>query len=655
MTLTASRRFAVLALATAFASVLPRLPWLWPCPSSHVPPWVAHGLVAPIMGLLVTAAMLAPGCAFARWCGIRGTIAHRLAAAGLFAALWAIAGGVASGLFLSRSEASTRALFETSFALVPVVAAWWTSRRDDDPVAAKDVLPYLVPVVLLPAAWGAALFGREFTSDGLESYVLGRALDLDPFPTFLTAGGGAGLGSGGYLQAYLIHAHFPFVADTEAVARWLAVTASPVLVASIVDAVERDDFAPDPWTCAAAATAGITILGLHATFDPHLADPASPAAWDVPATALLVALAARLRNGTSGSVALLAALTALARPSGPLIAMALGVAAWVTLPSERRRWIARVLVAVGVAMLTVFVVERVLLPTFRPGSDGFLTSGGLLRRLRAVTWDGQHRWWWILAASGGALLPALTAIVRPARPQARTFAVAGLATGALFTVTRGFAPHHVMPAVALLSIAAAFQVGTSAFARGLAVVGLSAAVGAAWPSTIAAPSPARDLGARIAVHPEFLSRTRTGPAWSRPFPPREGFSAFADGRGTLLARAGLADWRAVAEATTPLVRLPFEVVSEGSTRADVVGLMPIVAAVYAHVAVPDATTLGIGPDGRLVTHASQQAWTRAPADAPPTAPRLRVPHHALFPTNEPRVGVDCDVDFGILKRRLFGS
>lgn len=655
MRLTASRRFALLAVATAFATLLPRLSWLWPCPSSHMPPWVAHGIVAPVMGLILTAAMLAPGCAFARWWGVRGTFAHRLAASGLFASLWALTGGIASGLFLSASDGSSRSLFETSFALVPVIAAWWTSRSDDDAVDVKHALPYVVPIVFIPVAWGAALFAREFTSDGLESYVLGRALDLDPFPTFLTASGGAGLGSGGYLQAYLIHAHFPFLADTEAVARWLAVTASPILVASIVDAVERDDAAPDPWTCAAAVTTGITILGLHATFDPHLADPASPAAWDVPATALLVALAARLRGGRWETVAVLAALTALARPSGPLIALSIGITAWLTSPAERRTWITRVVVAVATMMFTVFVVERVFLPMFRPGSEGYLASGGLVRRLRAVTWDGQHRWWWILAASGGALLPALTAILRPVRAQARIFAIAGVATGCLFTLTRGFAPHHVMPAVALLSIAAAYQVGISTAARGFAVVGLVAAGYAAWPSAIAAPSPARDLGAHIAVHPTFLGTARTRPAWARPFPPREGFSAFASGRGTLLAASGLADWRAVADAMAPVVRLPFESVDEGSPRATIVGLMPIVAAIYAHVAIPDGTTIGIGPDGRLVPHPSREAWTRAPTDPPPTAPLLRVPHSALFPTNEPRVGVDCDVDFGILKRRLLGS
>jgi hypothetical protein len=653
--LTVSRRFALLAVATAFATLLPRLSWLWPCPSSHLPPWVAHGIVAPVMGLILTAALLAPGCAFARWWGVRGTIAHRLAASGLFASLWAMTGGVVSGLVLSRLDGASRALFETSFALVPVVAAWWTSRSDDDTLDVKHALPYLVPIVFIPVAWGAALFAREFTSDGLESYVLGRALDVDPFPTFLTPSGGAGLGSGGYLQAYLIHAHFPFLADTEAVARWLAVTASPILVASIVDAVERDDAAPDPWTCAAAVTTGIAILGLHATFDPHLADPASPAAWDVPATALLVALAARLRVGDLRMVALLAALTALARPSGPLIAVSIGITAWLTSPTERRMWITRVVVAVATAMLTVFVVERVLLPMFRPGSEGYLASGGLLKRLRAVTWDGQHRWWWILAASGGALLPALTAILRPVHARARTFAIAGLATGLFFTLTRGFAPHHVMPAVALLAVAAAYQVGASTSAKGLAVVGLVAAGYAAWPSAIAAPSPARNLGAHIAVHPTFLDAARARPAWARPYPRREGFSAFADGRGTLLSGAGLADWRAVADAMAPLVRLPFEPVDEGSLRANVVGLMPIVAAVYAHVAIPDETTIGIGPEGRLVSHPSRESWTRAPSNSPPTSPLLRIPHHALFPTNEPRVGVDCDVDFGMLKKRLLGS
>lgn len=656
MNLSAPRRFALLAVATALATSLPSIDRLWPCPSSHHPAWFAHGVLGPVVALLVTTAFLAPGFAFARIFGIRGTPARRLVGAGLCAALWAIVGGIASGLWLTDFEATTRAAFETAFVLLPVLAAWGRSFRDaPDPVHLGESLPYFLPAALLPAIWGPALWSREFTSDGLESYVLGRALDLDPFPTFLTQSGGAGLGSGGYLSAYLVHALFPFLADLEAVPRFLAVVASPVLTAAVVDAAEVAEVRPRPIDCAAATTLGIGVLGTHATFDPHLVDPASPAAWDVPAGALLVALAARLRTGSFALVALLAGLATLARPSAPLVAVAVGASLFLMRGVERRAILARVLVAIATAVAVTLVVERVLLPHFRPGSEGFLESGGLLRRLRAVTWSGQDRWWWVLAASGGALLPALVAALRPARPLARTFAVAGLSIGLFFTLTRGFAPHHVMPAVGLLWVAAAIQGSESRVARGLSLAGLALAAFAARPTMIDGPSPARDLGAHVAVDPAFAPPSAMPASLRRPFPQREGFCAFRAGRGTLLAARPLSVWRASGDALAPLVRLPFEDPTNDPQHEGTVGLMPIVAAAYAHLGTADGTCIAVDASGRLVPHPEQKAWTRAPKAGTPVAPRLRIPRHALFPTGEPRVGIDCDLDFGIWKRRILGS
>ncbi len=659
-TLDQSRCLAIVTAATAFALSLPSASWLWPCPSSHFPPWAAHTLAGPAIACFVTVAFLAPGLAISALRKDSMTLVDWVVGAGFWSAIWHVGTGLASGAMMTGVSAESRSAIEAGWTLALPAIAWaFRMRKPGAILSARSELAALLGVAgMLACGLGPALWSREFSSDGLESYVLGRGLDLNPFPLFLTPTGGAGLGSGGWLQAYLIHALFPLVGDAESTPRFLLIVAAPVVTAVAHRSAERilgRSFSMG-LGLPAVVTIGLLLLALHASFDLHITDPSSPAAWDAVGAALLIALVGACFSGSMLEVVAIATLCALARPSGPLVAAAVGFALVAMRPIDVRYKLLRLLVALLASVIVVMLIENYLVTAIRPGSDEFLASGGLKTRLRALTFQDQGRWFWVIAASGGGAILVAARCMRSSVPKTiKSVGIAAAACAGLFTITRGFAPHHMMPAVSLVWLAtAALLADARLLDRFFLLLGLLIAVFLGAQTYRQAPSKARDLGAAISVDRASITPDDALPSYLRsPFPPRLGWSAFSSGRGTLLSTESHRAWLLAANHAAAVVRSPFSPTE--SSDSGIVTMVPILPAIYAHATDPGTGDLvRLDATGAHFDSEAMKDRRSIPYPVTPVARSLRVPQNRLFPLSEPKVGVDCDVDLKIWWQRLTG-
>lgn len=458
---------------------------------------------------LLCVGWLAPGLVLVPFCAPRAAAPERLLlATGLSYAVHLASAFATSALCTAPTP--SWAVHLLPLAVVAAAGArLWTRppadvrRRDADDGRFFRVLAALF--VAACAVFGGALFS-DLSSDGIESFEMGRSLAAHALPRSPGGSGLVGLGVGMIAQAYpayWFHLSFP---DQDVAPRLPFLLFLPLVFAAVVALAERgrDRRLGVPALAAAAATTlafGLT-LGLNASFDPYHADLASPGALDAQTAVLLLGLADACATGGLGRLLLFAPLAHFARPTGFLFVLLFGLATPLLFPRGERRGAAlRAAFAAALCVALTFLYERVYVPAATGGEAG-LGATSLASRLRFLTYTDVSRFAYLLVPTGlvGAL--ALFAFRRHDR-LALTLAVVAVATFGLFYVQASYSPHHFVPAMVLpVVVLHRVLLGLDpAGARRFAFVALAGGLGgvvAALPAGGLGPArPYRDVGTKI--------------------------------------------------------------------------------------------------------------------------------------------------------------
>lgn len=329
----------------------------------------------------------------------------------------------------------------------------------DDPVARRRIawmvaILWTTVAVLLPT-----LFWQDLNSDGFEALEIGRSLSWTVLPRFIHQTQLMGLGIGMVPMAYPIHWFIMAFGPIEAAARLPIALYLVGLFAALVALIEfrsprRLGVAEEAAIVVALAVYTV-VMGYSASYDPYFADLSSPAAFETLTIMLMVGTAYFLWSGSGWWFALFAVLAYLARPTGLLMVLLLGMG--VALVVRERRMSTMLLVGATIGLwILLFATYELLVPSIAESSLGYPASS-IIDRFQYLRFDDWRRV--LYAVVPGGILPALALFaVRWQDPVSRslTFATAGyflVFYFPAFTNLHHFVPVMILPIVVFWRVA----------------------------------------------------------------------------------------------------------------------------------------------------------------------------------------------------------
>lgn len=312
---------------------------------------------------------------------------------------------------------------------------------------------WLSVVALVPI-----LFWQDLNADGFEALEIGGSLSWTVLPRFANQGGLMGLGIGMVPMAYPIHWFIMAFGPIEAAARLPIVLYLVGLFAALLALIEfrspRRLGAAEEAAVIVALAVYTMVMGYSASYDPYFADLSSPAAFETLTIMLMVGTAYFLWSGSRGWFALFAVLGYLARPTGLLMVLLLGMG--VALLARQRRVSTILLVGATIGLwVFLFATYELLYPSIAESALGYPASS-IVDRFQYLRIDDWGRVLYVIVPGG--ILPALALwAIRRQDPVARslTFATAGYFLVFYFPAFTNL--HHFVP-VMILPIAVLWRV-----------------------------------------------------------------------------------------------------------------------------------------------------------------------------------------------------
>jgi hypothetical protein len=326
-------------------------------------------------------------------------------------------------------------------------------KRRSIPWALGDgrVLVCVAAVPLLFAiVFNDAIFHRELTSDGIETFEMAQRLGSHFLPRWPTEAGVKGLGQGLVGLAFP-NAWFARTGLGDTGPRLTFLMFLGVIAAQVIALVESRRERRVNWIATASIglstlAAGIT-LGLNVSFDPYFADPANPAGAETMAVAMMLAAFVALLKRRTTIFLVAAGLAHVTLPSGMLFLLLLGASAFFV--TRDRSLAARVGAAVALCVVLTLLYEKVYVPNVLPeGVAAGAGSGSMAGRMRLLIFHDFGRLAFLVIPCG--ILPAIFLFAW--RRQDAVSRIATLIAGGMFLfffVLATYSPHYFAPVMAL--------------------------------------------------------------------------------------------------------------------------------------------------------------------------------------------------------------
>jgi hypothetical protein len=305
-------------------------------------------------------------------------------------------------------------------------------------------------VAVTVAVFLPIFFWQDLSPDGFEALEIGRSLSWTALPRFLTQGGLAGLGIGMLPMAYPVHWFIMLFGPIEAAARLPILLYLPILFMALAALIEfrspRRLGGIEEAAIMLALAVYVVTMGYSASYDSYFADLSSPAAFETLTVTVMVAAASFLWSEQPGWFVGAAVLSYLARPTGLLFVLLLGLGLVLVAPERRRSIFILVAASVGVWGL-LYVAYEVLLPSFADTTLEY-SAGSIIDRFHYLRLDDWRRVIYVVVPGG--LVPAVALLaVRQQDRIARSLTIAALGYFVVFYVPAFTNLHHFVPAMIL--------------------------------------------------------------------------------------------------------------------------------------------------------------------------------------------------------------
>jgi hypothetical protein len=452
-------------MATAFREVIPRISNLYPQALPKQPYFVpAHAallyLAMPLVVIAALALLLAPGI-FLVLAGGRADRLGGLVVKGFGASFLVQLLAISAVKVLSQAPMTSTTFLSTALALgaltwgVLAVRIWHGALLPwplADPTDRRRLwwlvaIPVLTVVLLLPV-----IYWQDLNEDGFEALEIGRSLASHILPRFPNRTGFMGLGVGMIPMAYPVHWFLLLFGPVEAAARLPLALYLPVLFVGLVALIEwrspRRLRSAEEAVLVLALAVYVVTMSYNASYDSYFADIAAPTAFETLTVLCMVGAAYFLWTGQRAWFLLFGVLGYLARPTGLLFLVLLGLAVAVSTRENLRPRLVQVGAAIGLCLVVLVAYEKVYVPWATGGAGMGYRTASILSRLQYLKLDDLSRALYVLVPAG--ILPGLSLLAfRRHDPVGRSLAVVSVAYFLFFYLQAFIALHHFVPVMIL--------------------------------------------------------------------------------------------------------------------------------------------------------------------------------------------------------------
>ena len=308
-------------------------------------------------------------------------------------------------------------------------------------------IPVVGLLALLPV-----MFWQDLSADGFGALESGRSLFGRLLPRWPedVADGLLGLGIGMIPMAYPINWFITLFGLIEAAARLPILLYLPVLFCLLIQLIEFR--APGKLGVAEEAVLFLSLavytvaMSYNASYDPYFADIASPAAFESLTVVSMLAAIYSLWNGRNFWFFFFALMAYLCRPTGLLILGLLGLSIALCVSEQRREWLIRITVALGMCLVIGLLYEKVYIPSVVGDINVGYSSKSILERFRYLRVDDFSRI--NLALFPGGILPFISLLAfRWQDSFGRIIAAVTLVYFGVFYFPAFIAFHQFVPAI----------------------------------------------------------------------------------------------------------------------------------------------------------------------------------------------------------------
>jgi hypothetical protein len=442
------------AIADLYPDALPPHPFLLPGHTLRLYLMLPATVTAMVLALLAPGALLV--LAFGATCDIADFALKSFGAS--FAIHWLVhAAGVLAGLAWTPAGFIAAGIALSGLAWAVLLARVGRARAGSWPVATRAdrrragwfvAIPALAVVALLPL-----IFWQDFTADGLEAFVIGRSLNDHVMPRFPNPSGLMGLGIGMSAMAYPVYWFSLLLGPLEAAARLPVALNLPLLFLALVALIEHRSprgLRPlEELALVCVLAAFVVTLGFNGSYEPYAADLSAPTGFEsLTVLAMASALLYLWRGETTAFVAF-TVLAYLARPTGLLLVLLIGLGSLALGAAERRAWLRRSGIALLACIATYVLYEKIFVA--RSGTGAGYPSASILGRLQYLSFLDLRRFLFLVVPCG--FLPALALpALRRQDPLARSLTIICVAYFGFFYVQAFVALHHFAPLMILPAV-----------------------------------------------------------------------------------------------------------------------------------------------------------------------------------------------------------